>query len=91
MLSKKHIRVIGRVQGVFFRHFAQKEASKLGLAGSVQNNSNGSVEIKVSGNDKDIYSFINWCHAGSPASKVEQVIVKELSEDITSKEFLIIR
>lgn len=30
-------RVQGRVQGVFFRRFAQREASKLGISGYVSN------------------------------------------------------
>jgi len=37
--------------------------------------------------------FIDWCHEGSPASKVEKVIVTELSEveNAEYKDFSILR
>ena len=44
MLCRRYI-VRGRVQGVGFRWFVQREAQILGLAGWVRNNPDGSVEI----------------------------------------------
>jgi acylphosphatase len=41
--------VRGRVQGVGFRWFVEREAHILGIAGWVRNNADGSVEVHVQG------------------------------------------
>ena len=41
--------VRGRVQGVGFRWFVEREAHILGIAGWVRNNADGSVEILAQG------------------------------------------
>ena len=41
--------VRGRVQGVGFRWFVEREAHMLGIAGWVRNNSDGSVEVMAQG------------------------------------------
>ncbi len=41
--------VRGRVQGVGFRWFVEREAHMLGVAGWVRNNSDGSVEVLAIG------------------------------------------
>jgi acylphosphatase len=42
-------RVTGRVQGVGFRWWTRAQATRLGLAGSVRNASDGSVEVQARG------------------------------------------
>jgi acylphosphatase len=44
-----YCRVRGRVQGVGFRYFVQEQAATLGLAGSVRNCRDGSVEMEARG------------------------------------------
>ena len=41
--------VRGRVQGVGFRWFVEREAHMLGIAGWVRNNADGSVEVLAMG------------------------------------------
>ena len=41
--------VRGRVQGVGFRWFVEREAHILGIAGWVRNNSDGGVEVHAQG------------------------------------------
>lgn len=79
------------MQGVFFRYYTQKKAEQLGLVGNVRNLSDGSVEIKISGDESELNSFMEWCFEGSPASDVASVEVAELAEDVSFHKFDIIR
>lgn len=74
----RHIIVTGKVQGVFFRYHAEREAKSNGLKGTVKNLPDGSVEIYASGADSQLESFKKWCKIGSPASRVDRVLVKEV-------------
>ena len=67
------ITVRGRVQGVFFRSNAEKEARKLGLKGYVKNTDDGSVEIVAEGSGQKIKSMIEWCRKGPAFSKVDDI------------------
>ncbi len=48
-MNAKRYMVRGRVQGVGFRAFAQREAHALGIAGWVRNHPNGDVEVYAVG------------------------------------------
>ena len=74
------IKVSGKVQGVFYRNFAKKSADQLGIEGTVQNDSEGSVLIHASGNKEKLDDFIDLLYKGSPQSKVQEVIVEPLVE-----------
>jgi acylphosphatase len=73
-MEKKHYHVIvaGRVQGVFFRASAMDKARHLGLKGFVRNERNGNVYIEVEGDEAALKEYIEWCHIGPPAAKVER-------------------
>lgn len=77
-LVRAKIRVIGRVQGVFFRKYTRDMGKKIGqLNGYVRNMRDGSVEILAEGDKSRIEMLINWCkREGSPWSKVERVEVE---------------
>lgn len=68
-----HCFVRGRVQGVWYRASAQKEAERLGLTGWVRNCDDGSVEIHAEGDEGTLEQFINWCHQGPALAKVTEV------------------
>lgn len=70
-----HIIVKGRVQGVYFRAFTQKQAVKLGLTGFVRNLANGDVEIVASGEQAILQQLVSWCHKGPMLAKVKQLVV----------------
>lgn len=69
------IRVTGSVQGVSFRAYAKWEAVKLGLAGTVGNQPDGSVEIIVEGSIPALKIFRAWCEAGPPHAFVTGIEV----------------
>lgn len=75
-----NLRIIGRVQGVFFRSEGQNEALRLRLTGWIQNEQDGSVSICVQGPGKAIQEFIEWCRRGPAAAKVEEVQVEWLKD-----------
>jgi acylphosphatase len=72
-----NITVTGKVQGVFYRAFTQKEAKRLSIVGFVRNQSNGDVYIEAEGEDKSLQEFFSWCKTGSPKSLVKAVNVQE--------------
>ena len=85
-----HIIVKGKVQGVYFREFTKRQALELGLAGTVKNLTNGSVEIYAKGEDSKLEMFKKWCWEGSPYSRVDDVIVTDQSINRCFQSFQII-
>lgn len=75
----KHINIIitGRVQGVFFRHFSQREAQKLWIKGLVKNLPDGSLYIEAEGEEKNLEKFTEWCRKGPRFAQVEQIKTSE--------------
>ena len=65
--------VYGRVQGVSFRYYTQKEAERLNLLGWVANVSDGSVHVIAEGPEKDLKKLVDYLHTGSPSARVEKV------------------
>ena len=57
-MIRKHILFYGRVQGVGFRYYSVHKARQLGLAGWVQNLSDGSVEMEVQGKESVIAQLV---------------------------------
>ena len=79
------LHVTGRVQGVSFRWYAAREATRLGLAGWVRNEPDGSVRAHVEGPHDAVDEFVTWCGQGPPAARVEDVAVTATaSTDATS-------
>jgi acylphosphatase len=73
------LRIEGRVQGVGYRMFVERNAAALGLDGWVRNRRDGGVEAVVSGASNIIDELIVRCRAGPPAARVDRVEV--LPED----------
>ncbi|MDH3624288.1 MAG: acylphosphatase [Myxococcales bacterium] len=71
-----HLVVRGRVQGVYFRATAQREARQHGLSGWVKNRSDGSVEIVAEGEEDDVKDFLAWSQKGPSTARVDDVNVR---------------
>jgi len=65
--------VRGRVQGVGFRWFVEREAHILGIAGWVRNNSDGSVEVLATGTRDQLSGLRSRLQQGPRASRVDDV------------------
>jgi len=74
-LSTKRYMVRGRVQGVGFRWFVQREAAALGLAGWVRNNVDGAVEVLASGSEQQLAALEAKLKQGPRAARVDHVEV----------------
>lgn len=89
-----HIFIEGRVQGVGYRRFAQKNAQNLSLIGWARNLIDGRVEIMVQGPDDILEKYCEVLRQGPTFSQVREVLVKILDEDAqgieNKNEFLIL-
>lgn len=75
-LTRRHVIVAGRVQGVGFRWFAKETADALGLAGWVRNRADGSVEAEVEGTQEALDEFERRLRTGNSAAKVAGIETK---------------
>ena len=66
----RYVKVIGRVQGIGFRRWAEREAQKLGVWGWVRNVSDGSVELMIEGEDCAVNRLLASCLEGPAFSQV---------------------
>ena len=71
-----HLKITGRVQGVFFRASTVAQAQRLGLAGWVANALDGSVEVVAEGARARIEELIAWCHRGPSGAQVTNVEIR---------------
>ena len=68
-----HLIVRGRVQAVFYRASAQREAKRLGITGWVKNRPDGSVEIVAEGEEDQVKDFLSWAQHGPSTARVDKV------------------
>jgi len=72
------IRIIGDVQGVFYRHSAAIQAKRLGLSGVARNEPGGTVLIEVEGGEDALVEFAKWCSRGPATSTVRRIETDEM-------------
>jgi len=70
--------VRGRVQGVGFRWFVEREAHILGIAGWVRNNHDGSVEVLAQGTRDQVSGLHSRLREGPRAARVDAVEVSDV-------------
>jgi len=68
------VRISGRVQGVSFRVWTQREARRLGLNGWVRNERDGSVSALISGSEEAVTSMLDAFWQGPPGCEVRSVV-----------------
>ncbi len=70
---RAHVVVSGRVQGVYYRQNAVKQAQKLGLSGWIRNLSDGKVEAVFEGGKENVEKIVNWAKKGPFFSRVSSL------------------
>ncbi len=74
-LSRAHLRIAGRVQGVGFRYATMVEAEALHLSGWVRNLPDGRVEVVAEGTTPAVAGLVAWCRDGPRYARVFDVDV----------------
>ena len=72
-LETRRYVVNGRVQGVGFRWFVEREAAQLGIKGWVRNREDGSVEVMATGTTEQQRSLRAKLREGPRAARVDMV------------------
>jgi len=82
--------IVGKVQGVQYRVYAQDSAVELEVVGYVRNLSDGTVEVVAQGMPDTLKEFVEYLYEGSLSSKVESVGVDWQSIKETYTEFSVL-
>jgi acylphosphatase len=77
MPTTLHLTIRGRVQGVGFRYYLQREARRNEVAGWVRNRTDGSVEAVLHGGDDAVQKVVEWARHGPPSASVTAVDIDE--------------
>lgn len=77
----RHVRVTGRVQGVFFRSWTAEQARALGVTGWVRNCPDGSVEAHIAGTADAVQTMIDHMRDGPPHAMVSQLQIDEVDPE----------
>jgi acylphosphatase len=73
-----HVRVSGRVQGVYYRNFTQSQARELGIKGWVRNVPGGGVEAILEGERQKVGELLKLMKAGPSGAMVSSMELSEL-------------
>ena len=78
------VRVIvsGRVQGVGFRAFVERQATALSLDGWVRNLRDGTVEAVLAGRSAEVHTMLDLLHQGPPAAHVADVAAEPFAGEV---------
>lgn len=73
-MKEVYLKIWGRVQGVGYRRWAERQAKSIGgISGWVRNCEDGSVEILMRGEESLVELMIQACYNGPWAAKVSQI------------------
>ena len=89
MKKRIHIKIYGRVQGVWFRKWAQSKANEFGISGWVKNEPNGCLRLEAEGNEGGLSRFVEECHEGPEKAIITDLITDDI-ESVDEEGFNII-
>ena len=69
--------IAGKVQGVWYRANAQKQAQQLGITGWVRNQDDGRVEVLACGTNEQLDQLRTWLWQGPERARVNAVTAVE--------------
>ena len=78
----RHVTVSGRVQGVGYRYFVERQARSRDIEGWVRNRRDGSVEAVFSGPADAVTAVIAACRRGPSSARVEALQDEAASPDM---------
>lgn len=69
-----HVTIRGRVQGIGYRAWIERQAGASRLEGWVRNRRDGSVEAVFAGAPKAVAEMVALCRHGPPGARIEAVL-----------------
>lgn len=78
-----HVMISGRVQGVGYRAWTEREAARRGLSGWVCNRRNGAVEAVFSGEAETVAAMLVAMHRGPDGARVFSVEASDFASSVT--------
>lgn len=72
--------VMGKVQGVYFRHSARLEARRLNIRGFARNLSDGTVEVLAQGAAPALQALHQWLRRGPAQARVDSVLATDAAD-----------
>ncbi len=82
MITTVRVRIMGRVQGVWYRGWTIDQARELGLSGWVRNRRDGSVEAVFSGSEQAVRAMVEHCRVGPSAASVSEILEEPEPEPV---------
>ncbi|ASK33736.1 acylphosphatase [Alloalcanivorax mobilis] len=73
----REVRVLGHVQGVYYRASTREQARLLAVAGEVRNLSDGGVQAWLEGEEEAVTALLKWMRQGPRRARVEELIVNQ--------------
>ena len=86
-MKARRVVIAGRVQGIGYRVWMQREATRLGVQGWVRNRRDGTVEALVAGEEAAVQALLSACRRG-PALALVHEITEEFAEPPEEPGFL---
>jgi acylphosphatase len=75
---RKRVVAHGRVQGVWFREGARRQAERHRLSGWVRNRADGTVEAELEGHAEEVEVVVRWFRHGPLDARVDRLEVADL-------------
>ncbi|TWF57045.1 acylphosphatase [Neorhizobium alkalisoli] len=85
------VRVTGRVQGVGFRAWTEREARRLGLTGWVRNEPDGAVTAFLAGRPEAVATMLERLHRGPLGASVADVTMLPSDGEAIPSDFRVTR
>ena len=78
----RHVAISGRVQGVGYRYFVERQAQSRDLEGWVRNRRDGSVEAVFAGPTDAVTAVIAACRRGPSSARVDALQDEAANPDL---------
>ena len=87
MITKKHLIISAKIQGVCFRYWMQNLAINKNIYDWVKNKSSIDIEAVIVGQNKEIQELIKLCEIGPSSATIDRVQINDYDKDYLKESF----